>query len=82
MKIDLKLFKYLRCFDETVEDIDRAFAYLIQSLYGDQYYLCEWLPEEGKIPTDLGEDVYELVQDITATEIFKLREAIIDGLEN
>ena len=82
MKIDLKLFVYLQQFDETVENIDRAFAYLIQSLYGDQYYLYEWLPEEGKISIELGEEVYELIQNMTVTEIFELRNAVIDGLEN
>ena len=82
MKIDLKLFVYLQQFDETVENIDRAFAYLIQSLYGDQYYLCAWLPEEGKISIELGEEVYELIQNMTVTEIFELRNAVIDGLEN
>lgn len=82
MKIDLRLFQYLQRFDATVEALDEAFVYLIQSLSGDQYYLCEWLPETGRISAELGEEVYEITGDMSSTEIFELRNAVIDGLEN
>lgn len=80
--IDISLFQYLQRFDRTVEDLDEAIMYLIGALGGDYYYLCEWLPEMGKISAELGEKVYGLVGDMTSTEIFELRNAVIDGLEN
>lgn len=79
MKIDVSLCKYLQRFNETVEDLDDAFVYLIKSLSGDQYYLCEWLPEMGRISVELGEEVYGVIGDMTATEIFELRNEIVDG---
>lgn len=82
IKIDLRLFQYLQRFNGTVEALDEAFIYLIKSLSGDEYYLCEWLPETGRFSVDFGEEIYRLVGDMTGTEIFELRNAVIDGLEN
>lgn len=79
MKVDLSLCLYLQRFNETVEGIDEAFVYLIQSLSGDQYYLCEWLPETGRISVEFGEEVYRIVEGMTATELFELREEIVNG---
>ena len=79
MKVDLSLCRYLQRFGETVDDLDWAFAYLIKSLGGDQYYLCDQLPELGVISLELGEEVYEVVQRMAVTEIFELRNEIIDG---
>lgn len=82
IKIDLRLFQYLQRFNGTVEALDEAFIYLIQSLSGDQYYLCEWLPEMGRFSVEFGEEIYGMVGDMTGTEIFELRNAVIDGLED
>lgn len=80
MKVDLKLFAYLKQFDNDVKSLDKAFTFLVQSLSGDEYYLCEWLPNDGVISLDLGEQVYKIVQDMSPTEIFELRNAVVGEL--
>ena len=70
-KIPIVIAKFLSLPDVAGFNIYDKFAYLIKSVDGDSYYLCNQLPEEGFISAELGCEVYEVVtEDITYKDIF------------
>ena len=61
VKIPIVIARFLALPETREFSIHDKFAYLIKSVDGDDYYLCEHLPDEGFISKELGCGVYEIV---------------------
>lgn len=60
-QIPVIIAKYLSLPDKEDFNIFDRFAYLIKSLDGDNFYLLDSLPSEGKVAEQLGEEVYDVI---------------------
>lgn len=77
--IPIAIAKYLALPDVEYFNIYDKFAYLIKSADGDNYYLQNYLIEEGFITEKLGEEVYKIINDeIGYEDIFTLYEHWLD----
>ena len=72
-KIPMVIAKFLAVPETRGFSIHDKFAYLIKSMDGDNYYLCEQLPSDGFITEELGSSVYEVItKSVNYEDIFNL----------